>query len=134
MAGVGRVKPTSRKRSVRGVKEEATRLCSRIVRATRGPYCEAGCGAMAKDHAHIVGRTYAHTRTDETNGLALCGTCHTKFDSFHDYRTELLERLGLTEHYVMLKTKALAGVNVKMDWYAENDRLRAIAEQMDLAA
>jgi hypothetical protein len=125
------MKPTSRKRKVAAVKEEATRLCSQIVRATRGPYCEAGCGRLAKDHAHIVGRTFAHTRTDETNGLALCGTCHADFDRWHDFRTDLLERLGLTEHYVDLKAKALAGVNQKFDWYDELDRLRAIAVQIE---
>lgn len=128
------MKPTNRKRKVAAVKEEATRLCSQIVRSTRGPYCEAGCGALAKDHAHIVGRSYSHTRTDETNGLALCGTCHTKFDTFHDEREALLARLGLTEHYYALKTKAQAGVDVKFDWYDELDRLRALAEQIGIAA
>jgi hypothetical protein len=128
------VKPTSRTRKPRAVKEEATRLCSVIVRTTRGPMCEAGCGSVAKDHAHIVGRSYAHTRTDETNGLALCGSCHTRFDGFHDFRSDLLARLGLTEHYLALKAKALAGVNVKFDWYSELDRLRALAEQIGVAA
>ncbi len=128
------MRPTSRKRKVSAVKEEATRLCSQIVRSTRGPWCEAGCGSLAKDHAHIVGRSFAHTRTDETNGLALCGTCHTEFDRWHDFRTNLLERLGLTNHYQQLKAKALAGVAVKFDWFDELDRLRALAEQMDLAA
>jgi hypothetical protein len=128
------VKPTSRKRSARGVKEEATRLCSRIVRATRGPWCEAGCGALATDHAHIVGRNYSHTRTDETNGLALCGACHQRFDTFYDDRDALLARLGLTGHYQHLKAKALGGVNVKFDWWSELDRLRVVAEALDLAA
>lgn len=89
---------------------------------------------MAKDHAHIVGRNYAHTRTDETNGLALCGDCHHRFDSFHDERDALLARLGLTEHYVELKAKALAGVNVKFDWFDELDRLREVAGSMGIAA
>ena len=128
------MRPTSRTRKPRAVKEEATRLCSLIVRTTRGPMCEARCGQPAKDHAHIVGRNYAHTRTDETNGLALCGSCHTKFDNFHDYRAELLADLGLTEHYAALKAKALAGVNVKFDWWSELDRLRALAEEMGVAA
>lgn len=118
--------PTSRKRKPRAVKEEATRLCSKIVRATRGPYCEAGCGSLATDHAHIVGRNYAHTRTDETNGLALCGTCHQRFDNFHDERVAILERTVGLEHYERLKAKALAGVNSKLDWYSELDRLKAL--------
>ena len=121
------MKPTNRKRSRAAVKEEATRLCSRIVRATRGPMCEGGCGAPATDHAHIVGRTYAHTRTDETNGLALCGTCHQRFDNFHDDRVAILERTVGLAHYEALKAKALAGVSVKFDWYAELDRLRLLA-------
>jgi hypothetical protein len=128
------VKPTDRKRKVRAVKEEATRLCSRIVRYQRGPMCENGCGRPATDHAHIVGRTLAHTRTDETNGLALCGTCHHRFDNYHDERAAILAKTVGHDHYLALKAKAEAGVNVKFDWYDELDRLRALAEQIGIAA
>lgn len=126
------LKPTNRKRSRKGVKEEATRLCSRIVRASRGPLCEGGCGNQATDHAHIVGRTLSHTRTDEKNGLALCGTCHHKFDNYTDDRIRILEQTIGWDEYMRLKAKALDGVAVKFDWYDELDRLRAIAREMGL--
>lgn len=122
---------TNRKRKPRAVKEECTRLCSLIVRTTRGPMCENQCGRPAKDHAHIVGRNYAHTRSDETNGLALCGTCHERFDNFYDDRIALLEKtVGLAE-YQRLKDKALAGVNVKFDWFTELDRLKALWDEIE---
>lgn len=116
------------------MKEEATRLCAFIVRTTRGPLCEACGTAAAKDHAHIVGRSYAHTRTDETNGLALCGSCHHRFDNFHDDRIAILKRTVGVAHYEALKQKALAGVNVKFDWYDELDRLRALAASLGVSA
>lgn len=128
------LRPTSRKRKPRAVKEEATRLCALIVRTTRGPMCEGCLTAPAKDHAHIVGRTLAHTRSDETNGLALCGPCHYRFDNFHDERIALLERTVGMDHYFALKAKAEAGVRVKFDWYAELDRLRAIAADLGVNA
>jgi 5-methylcytosine-specific restriction endonuclease McrA len=125
------VKPTSRKRTIRGVKEEATRLHSRIVRATKGPMCQACGGRPATDCAHIVGRTYSHTRTDEDNAFALCGTCHQRFDNWTDDRVALLERIIGMDEYARLKAKAEAGVNVKFDWYAELDRLRAVWAEIE---
>lgn len=127
-------RPTSRKRKPSAVKEEATRLCAFIVRTTRGPLCEACRQAAAKDHAHIVGRSYAHTRTDETNGLALCGPCHHRFDNFHDDRIAILERTVGVAHYEALKRKALDGVNQKFCWFTELDRLRALARELGVDA
>lgn len=122
---------TNRKRKIRAVKEEATRLCSRIVRATRGPMCEAKCGKPAKDHAHIVGRNYSHTRSDETNGLALCGTCHYEFDNNLSFRMGLVNlTVGMAE-YERLFAKARAGVDVKFDWFDELDRLKALWDQIE---
>lgn len=123
---------TNRRRKPAAVKEECTRLCARIVRHMRGPLCEACRTAAAKDHAHIVGRSYATTRTDETNGLALCGPCHHRFDNFHDDRVAILERTVGVAHYEALKLKALAGVKVKVDWFAELERLKALAREVGL--
>ena len=124
------LKPTSRKRKPRAVKEEATRLASQIVRATKGPMCQAGCGRPATDCAHIVGRTFAHTRTDIENCLALCAMCHRHYTNWPDEWVEFLHRVIGADEYVRLKAKARDGVGVKFDWYDELDRLRAIAAEV----
>lgn len=128
------MKPTNRKRKVSAVKEEATRLHSKIIRQTRGPMCEDGCGRVATDAAHIIGRTFSHTRTDLDNALALAAECHRHYTNWPaDWMAFLDGHIGRAE-YERLAQKARDGVNVKFDWYDENDRLRGIAEQMGLAA
>lgn len=124
------MKPTSRKRSVKGVKEEATRLHSRIVRATKGPFCQCGCGRYATDAAHIVGRVYSHTRTDTDNALALAAECHRRFTNWPDEWLTFLDQLIGREEYDRLKRKAQDGVAVKFDWYTELDRLKALAAEV----
>lgn len=121
------MKPTNRKRKASAVKEEATRLHSRIVRATKGPLCQCGCGKPATDAAHIVGRVFAHTRTDVDNALALNWSCHRHFTNWPDEWVRFLERTIGADEYERLKAKALAGVGQKFDWHDELDRLRAIA-------
>jgi hypothetical protein len=112
------------------VKEEATRLHSLIVRRTKGPWCQNGCGREATDAAHIIGRTYAHTRTDVDNAFALCGTCHHHFGHFADDWMAFVDSTIGRSEYERLKTKALDGVQAKFDWFDELDRLRAIAGSM----
>lgn len=135
------MKPTSRTRKVRAVKEEATRLASRIVRH-RNPICHAlhydidgvECGGRSTDCAHIVGRVFSHTRTDLENCYALCAQHHRHFTN---WPADWMRFVGATigyEEYDRLCAKARDGVGVKFDWYAELDRLRAIAESLDLAA
>lgn len=128
------MKPTSRKRSVRGVKEEATRLHSRIVRATKGPMCQNDCGRPASDCAHIIGRGFSHTRTDLDNAYALCGTCHRLFGLNHGLWMDFVDRTIGRAEYDRLWEKAQDGVNAKFNWHEELDRLRAIAESLELAA
>ena len=124
------MKPTSRTRKPRAVKEEATRLHSWIVRATKGPYCEAGCGREATDAAHVIGRTFAHTRTDVDNAFALCAQCHRHFTNWaDDWMRFVDETIGRAE-YDRLKAKAQDGVGQKFDWFDELDRLRALADEM----
>ena len=129
------MRPTSRKRSVKGVKEEATRLHSRIVRATKGPMCQVpGCTRIATDAAHIITRSYSHTRTDIDNAYALCAEDHRLFTNNHGLWMDFVcSTIGRAE-YDRLWEKAQAGVSQKFDWYDELDRLRAIAEEMGLAA
>jgi hypothetical protein len=128
------LKPTSRKRKVSAVKEEATRLSSQIVRDSKGPRCQCGCGRVATDAAHIIGRVYSHTRTDLDNQLALSSHCHRMFTNHPDDWLTFLYALIGEQEYQRLKRKALDGVNQKFDWYDELDRLRAIEQRLEEAA
>lgn len=128
------MKPTRRDRKVSGVKEEATRLHSKIIRTTRGPMCENRCGRPATDCAHIIGRGFSHTRTDLANAFALCATCHHIFGLNHGAWMDFVDATIGRPEYDRLWAKANAGVNVKFDWYDELDRLRVIAERIGLAA
>ena len=128
------MRPTSRKRTVKGVKEEATRLHSQLVRQTKGPLCQCGCGKVATDAAHIIGRTFSHTRTDLDNAFALNAACHRHFTNWADDWMAFVDRTIGRAEYDRLKAKAQAGVNQKFDWYDELDRLRAFAERFGLSA
>lgn len=128
------MKPTSRTRKIKAVKDEATRLHSKIVRATKGPMCQCGCGRVATDAAHIIGRTFSHTRTDIDNAFALNATCHRLFTNNHALWMDFVGRTIGRAEYDRLWNKANAGVGTKFDWYDELDRLRAISEQIGLAA
>jgi hypothetical protein len=128
------MKPTSRKRKPRAVKEECTRLHSQLVRYLKGPLCQCGCGKPATDAAHVIGRVFSHTRTDLDNAYALNWSCHRHFTNWPDDWMAFVDRTIGRAEYERLKAKAQAGVNQKFDWYDELDRLRAIAEQIGLAA
>lgn len=128
------MRPTSRTRKPRAVKDEATALHSKIIRATKGPWCQNECGRPAQDAAHIVSRGPAHTRTDLENAYALCKQCHGHFGLYQSEWMDFIDRtIGLDE-LRRLEQKARAGVGVKFDWYDELDRLRALAESLGVAA
>lgn len=124
------LKPTSRKRKIKAVKEEATRLHSKIVRQTKGPWCQCGCGDPATDAAHIIVRVFAWTRTDVDNAFALNASCHRRFTNHADEWMEFVDMMIGRPEYLRLKRKAEAGVNLKFDWYDELDRLRALAAEL----
>lgn len=128
------MKPTSRKRKPRAVKEEATRLHSVIVRTTKGPMCQNECGRLATDCAHIVPRVFSHTRTDVDNAYALCAQCHRHFTNWPHAWMAFVDRTIGRPEYERLAAKAQAGVNIKFCWFDELDRLRALAEQIGVAA
>ena len=128
------LRATSRKRKPRAVKTEATALHSRIVRATKGPLCQDGCGRPATDAAHVIGRVFSHTRTDEDNALALNASCHRRYTNHPDEWLEFLDRLIGRDKYLRLKRKAEDGVNVKFDWFEELDRLRAVWARIEEVA
>jgi hypothetical protein len=120
-----------RGRTVKGVKAECTRIHSLIVRATKGPACQCGCGRPCQEAAHIIGRNYSHTRTDLDNAYALAKTCHTRFHDFPDEWVAFVDRTIGRAEYDRLKAKAEAGVGVKFDWFSELDRLRAIWKSIE---
>jgi hypothetical protein len=119
-------KTTKRKRSIRGVKEECTRLHSKIVRRDKGPLCQAGCGRQATDCAHVVGRTFSWTRTDIDNGMALCSSCHRHFTNWPDDWMAFVDSTIGRAEYERLKRKAQEGVGKKFDWWSELSRLRGL--------
>lgn len=111
-------------------KAAADRIASQLVRA-RG-YCQyPGCGRTdTLQCCHIIGRTYAHTRTRLDNLLCLCGTHHNLIDAYPD------EKLGVTQHvfgeghYMTLKITAETTVGQRFDWSVERARLEAIARDV----
>jgi hypothetical protein len=120
------------------VKEEATRLHSRLTRDMKGPTCQAlwfevpgvTCGTYATECAHVIGRVFSHTRTDLDNSFALCSQHHRHFTNWADDWMRFVDQTIGRDEYERLKAKARDGVNEKFDWYEENDRLRAIAESV----
>ena len=135
------IRPTSRKRKISAVKEEATRLHSQIVRAlNRGGICEAytfrpdDCAGIATDASHIIPRVFAHTRTDTDNAFALCAQCHRRFTNHADEWMAFIDSTIGRAEYERLKRKAEDGVNVKFDWFDELDRLKALQALIGRAA
>lgn len=125
------MKPTSRTRKPRAVKEECTRLHSKIVRALN-PWCENECGRASTDAAHIIGRKYSLTRTDTDNAYGLCAQCHALFTNNHGLWMDFVDRTIGRDEYNRLWVKANGGG--KVDWFDECDRLRAFAEQIGVTA
>ena len=126
------MKPTSRTRKISAVKVEATRLHSKIVRASNGPLCENRCGRLATDAAHIIGRKYSHTRTDTLNAFALCAQCHARFTDHHGEWMDFINATIGRQEYDRLWEKAHNPA--KFDWFDELDRLRALAADLGVAA
>lgn len=118
------MKPTSRRRKPSAVKAEATRLHSLIVRS-RGT-CE-NCGDRWRqtgsklECAHIISRRYAKTRTLEGNAFCLCTRCHMHFTEWPLEFAEFVTDQGIDYEWL----RRLAESPGKVDWYEENDRLRA---------
>ena len=93
-------------------------------------YCEScGCVICDLEAAHIVRRSWAHTRTDLANGLCLCRDCHRKFDTSDVFRTLLVARTIGMDGLDALEQKARAGVGQKFDWFAERERLRLLHKE-----
>jgi hypothetical protein len=115
-----------------GAKGKATRLHALIVRS-RGQ-CERCGGYSNLQCAHIVGRSFSWTRTDENNAWCLCGTCHAHLTAEPFEHVQFAMKTHGEDGYELLRLKARDGVNRKFDWDAEVVRLKALAESLGVAA
>lgn len=113
----------------RGPKGKATRLHSQVVRA-RGRCEKCGMVDGTLQCAHIIGRTFAATRTDERNAWCLCASCHRRLTDHPDEHMQFVaQTIGMDEFH-RLKTKALAGVKTNdAFWLAEVQRLQQLLEE-----
>ena len=111
-----------------GLRGKATRLHSLVVRA-RGA-CQR-CGSTTNlQAAHILGRRYTATRTDETNAWCLCATCHFRTGEHADDFLALVDATIGREQYDELKRKASAGAKSNDTfWLAECERLQILLDE-----
>lgn len=110
-----------------GLKAKATRLHAQVVRA-RGRCERCGDRGPTLQCAHIIGRRYNATRTDETNAWCLCAACHFRTGEHADEFMALVhDTIGL-DAYWELKRRAEAGVKANdAFWQAEIERLGRLA-------
>lgn len=131
----------------KGPRGKATMLHSYVVRS-RGA-CEM-CGRPGEDlvvavpklgklvlpigglqAAHIVSRSYAATRTDETNAWALCPAHHRRLTQHPEEHVWFATRTLGEAGYAELRAKAYQGLNAKPAfWQAEIDRLTALLAEV----
>ena len=119
---------------------KADRLWSLIVRS-RGrcqyPGCDYVCSCenaprshtidCRLDAAHIIRRGAGNwTRTDEDNGLCMCKTHHWTIDNYADEMMMVIDATIGRSAYDDLRQAANIGVNRKMDWLTELDRLKVL--------
>jgi hypothetical protein len=118
----------------KGRKEKATRLHSLVVRS-RGRCERCGITDYPKlQCAHIIGRRFAATRTDERNAWCLCARCHFRLTEHPDEHMAFVGQTIGMDAFHELKTKALAGVKTsEAFWTAEVERLQALLNQADAA-
>lgn len=117
----------------RGAKGKATVLHSQIVRS-RGRCERCGVSNGTLQCAHIVGRSWSWTRTDEHNAWCLCAKCHFFLTGNPFDHVQFAIQTRGEDGYAALRRKALEGVNRKFDWDAELVRLRALADSLGVAA
>ena len=112
----------------KGPKGKATRLHSLVVRK-RGR-CER-CGSTANlQCAHIIGRKFSATRTDERNAWCLCASCHRRLTDHPDEHMAFVAATIGMDEFAVLKERALGNLRPwkEWEWQAEADRLKAILE------
>lgn len=116
----------------KGARGKATRLHSLLVRS-RGR-CECCGGTRSLQTAHIIGRRYAATRTDERNAFCLCAGCHMRFTQHPDEWLDFIDSTIGRDEYLRLKAKAqeVTKTNVAF-WLAEVARLSALLAERGAA-
>lgn len=114
----------------KGLRGKATRLHSELVRS-RGVCLRCGNGDYSKlQTAHIIGRRFAATRTDENNAWCLCAGCHFRLTEHPDEHMTFVARTIGMAAFDEMKTRALAGVKANdAFWQSEIDRLQQLLRE-----
>lgn len=114
----------------KGPKAKATKLHSLVVRA-RGACEKCGESQYTKlQCAHIVGRRYNATRTDENNAFCLCASCHRRFTDWPlEFAAFVVEKIG-EDGYQALRDKAQRAFKVNdAYWIEECVRLQMLLNE-----
>jgi len=112
-------------------KNKATALHSKLVRA-RGT-CAAlywhGHECSGKlETAHIISRTYSHTRVRLDNSFCLCTKAHMRFTHWPlEFAEFVFDKIGILKYQELTD---LAGMEGKVDWVAELEQLQGIADRV----
>tara|TARA_R110000868_G_scaffold102674_7_gene282812 strand:- start:454 stop:831 length:378 start_codon:yes stop_codon:yes gene_type:complete len=110
----------------KSTKAKATKLHSLYVR-TRDNFTCRWCGATKQSGkqiqcAHIISRSISATRTDESNAVALCASCHWAQSKNPLVWARWVEKELGTKYLDGLLARGVPGV--KVDWGAEVERLK----------
>ena len=110
----------------KSAKAKATKLHSLYVR-TRDNFTCRWCGATKQSGkqiqcAHIISRSISATRTDESNAVALCASCHWAQSKNPLVWARWVEKELGTEFLDHLLERGVPGG--KVDWGAEAERLK----------
>lgn len=115
----------------RGNKAKATKLHSLLVRK-RGA-CER-CGSRSNlQCAHIIGRRYSATRTDEMNAWCLCAKCHLRLTEHPDEHMAFVYVTIGEDQFRVLKDKALSNLKpwTQAMWGDEAARLQQLIDDWE---
>lgn len=125
--------PTPRKKTPAQMKQLATTLHSRLIRWEGR--CRS-CGARDYDRlqcAHIIGRSYAWTRTRLDNAFCLCAGCHMRYTLHPDEWMLFVDRTIGRDEYDRLKQLAITGVSKKFRWDDELAEMVLLCEMYDIS-
>lgn len=113
----------------KGAKAKADKLFSQLIRS-RGA-CQV-CGDPNVVTAHIIGRRFSWTRTDEMNAWALCPSHHYEVDNYADAKMALVRKTIGEATYYALRAKSQQ-VGSQFDWPAEVERLQGLLKEAEAA-
>lgn len=119
-----------KKRSVKGMKAEADRLFSQLIRS-KGR-CEWCGSTLNLQCSHVVSRKYNSVRWDEDNAECLCARCHRRAHDFPAINGRRLERKMGAQAFDALHLRAQAVTKMKhQDWL---DLLQALKDKLERLA